>query len=499
MLGCRSYANIFPANYLFKGGAIPSFMTNFPIQMEKPLKLLWLLSAAFTCVPLAARADVTANSHMEWRREARYEKVDNESDKSEENGGRLVPRLVDPEEGDFSLQPGSRGLLGTEPSNVSDMGEPNDLSLRISDGSQFVPQEIFPEFSWDTTPQFFMFGDKERLLTPKEVEFIAERTDFLCIEKSHGYGELGKAELGAKHEAAAFRKVNPDIKVLFYFNAALAWPYTSYGKDFSRNRIENNPELKEFLLIDPKTGELPDKFGAFLFDLLNPDFRKWWVETVAQGVLDSDCDGVFIDQMHGNANLHEGKNRELERAMGEMMAALKKEIGPDKILLGNNANSPNGKYVYPVCDALMFENYSTVRASKENLLVEWGDMLKNAKDGKVSVFRLGVEGAGRGFLRSIPREKKFEVMPKLSQEKLEFALACYLIGAQPYSYFMYSWGWTLADGSLVDYPELNKPLGSPKGAYTRTTPDGWEFAREFEHASVWVNTETREAEITWRK
>ena len=74
----------------------------------------------------------------------------------------------------------------------------------------------------------------------------------------------------------------------------------------------------------------------------------------------------------------------------------------------------------------------------------------------------------------------------------------FLIGAQPYSYFQYGWGWTLSSGSLQDYPELHKPLGAPKGAYQRTTPGGWEFTREFEHASVWVNTETRQAKITWR-
>ena len=68
---------------------------------------------------------------------------------------------------------------------------------------------------------------------------------------------------------------------------------------------------------------------------------------------------------------------------------------------------------------------------------------------------------------------------------------------QPYSYFMYSWGWALADGALVDYPELQKPLGAPKGAYNRTSPNGWEFTREFEHANVWINTESRKAKITW--
>ena len=66
------------------------------------------------------------------------------------------------------------------------------------------------------------------------------------------------------------------------------------------------------------------------------------------------------------------------------------------------------------------------------------------------------------------------------------------------TYFQYGWGWTLSSGSLHDYPELHQPLGAPKGPYQRTNPEGWEFTREFEHASVWVNTASRQAKITWR-
>ncbi|BDS06471.1 hypothetical protein NT6N_15110 [Oceaniferula spumae] len=363
-------------------------------------------------------------------------------------------------------------------------------SLRISDGTQFVPKDFFPKFSWDTTPTYYMFGDKNRLLRPEQVRFIAERTDFLCIEKSHGMSKLGAAELGAKHEAAAFKKVKPEMKVLFYFNAAYAWPYTSYNKDFTKERIAAKPELEKFLIKNPKTGKLADRYGAFCFDVLNPDFRKWWVETVAKGVKETGCDGAFIDQMHGSVSLRKNKKVEIEKAMGEMMAALKKKMPANKILLANNAYSPDAKHVFPVSDAIMFENYATVKSSKESLLSEWGEMLRNAKAGKISVFRLGVEGTGRRNLK--PN------MPALAKKKVEFSLACYLIGAQPYSYFMYSWGWKLSSGALVDFPELQKPLGAPKGAYKRTKPDGWEFTREFEHASVWVDTEKREAKITWR-
>ena len=380
-------------------------------------------------------------------------------------------------------------LLDVEAQNIEKA--PGESVFVISDGSNFKPKDFYPKFSWDTTPLYFMFQHKKRLLLPEEVEFIAARTDFICIEKSHGKVELGAAELGAKHEVAAFKKIKPDAKVLFYFNSAYAWPYTSYTENFTNETIEDYPELKQFLLTNLKTGALYEHYGAFCFDVLNPDFREWWVNTVVKGVEESDCDGVFIDQMHGNSRFRKDEQPEIEKAMGEMMAALKHKMGSDKILLGNNANNKDATYVYPVCDAVMFENYATKRSSKENLLNEWQDMLKNAKEGKISVFRLGVEGAGRGNLK--PKDE----MPKFSQQKLEFALACYLIGAQPYSYFMYSWGWQLSTGPLVDYPELQKPLGAPKGAYHRTIPDGWEFTREFDHASVWVNTESRKAKITW--
>ena len=275
----------------------------------------------------------------------------------------------------------------------------DDRSLRISDGSRFVPKDFYPEFSWDTTPRYFMFGDKNRVLRPEQVRFIAERTGFLCIEKSHGMKQLGAAELGAKHEAAAFRKAKPGTKVLFYFNSAYAWPYTSYNQDFTRERIEANPELKKFLIINPQTGELAHRSNVFFFDVLNAEFREWWAETVAKGVRESGCDGAFIDQMHGFNRLRRDKADEIERAMGDMMAALKRKLGPGKILLGNNACNDDAKHVYPVCDAIMFENYSAVRSTKENLLVEWADMLRNAKEGKVSVFRLGVEGAGQNYPR----------------------------------------------------------------------------------------------------
>ncbi|MDO5968344.1 putative glycoside hydrolase [Flavivirga aquimarina] len=373
-------------------------------------------------------------------------------------------------------------------------------TLIISDGSYFENKHFYPKFNWKTTPMYYMFGDSNRVLTPQEIEHIAERTNFICIEKSHGLRQLGAAELGAKHDVAAFKKVKPDIKVLFYFNSAYAWPFTSYNKAFTRENIEEHPELKKFLIIDSETKELEHRRNTFFFDVLNPEFRDWWVNTVAKGVEFSGADGAFIDQMHGFAWLRKDKSKEVEQAMGDMMAALKTKLGPNKILLGNNAHDKIAQYVFPVIDANMFEHYKNALLSKESLLKDWENMLRIAKAGKISIFRIGVESDSKAqeekdYYRGRLRNKR---LAELSKEKLEYYHACYLIGAQPYSYFQYGWGWQLAHGSLLDYPELQKPLGSPKGAYTRTSPNAWEFTREYEHAKVWVNTETRESKINWK-
>jgi hypothetical protein len=371
-------------------------------------------------------------------------------------------------------------------------------SLAVSDGSRFEPKDCYPQFSWNVTPMYFMFGESKRVLKPEEVSFIAGKTAFICIEKSHGLDELGAAELGAKHEAAAFKKIKPGIKVLFYFNSAYAWPFTSYNKYFAPDKIDRHPELKKFLIIDPETGKLANRRNVFFFDVLNPEFRAWWVETVAKGVRESGCDGAFIDQMHGFAWLRKDKNEEVQKAMGEMMASLKGKLGPDKILLGNNAAQEIAQTVFPSIDAIMFEHYNAELLSKEKLQEDWENMLRIAKAGKISVFRIGVE-AEVTSQEGKNQQKRGEHLEELSKERLEYYLACFLIGAQPYSYFQYGWGWTLSSGSLVNYPCLSKPLGAPIEAYVRENIEKWVFTREYEHASVWVDTEKQKGKITWRQ
>ena len=63
---------------------------------------------------------------------------------------------------------------------------------------------------------------------------------------------------------------------------------------------------------------------------------------------------------------------------------------------------------------------------------------------------------------------------------------------------LYGMGWGLHDGALIDLSETKNKLGLPKIMYKKIPQEGkMVFTRQFEHASVWINLNTFEAEIKW--
>ena len=345
-----------------------------------------------------------------------------------------------------------------------------------------------PAFSWDKIPVYQMFGDGTRLLKDAELSSIAAGSDFVCIEKSHGFKELGCAKLAAAREIARFKETDPKTTCLLYFNSAYAFPFSKDTGVFGAEVVEE--PFRSFLLSDPKTGEPKRRGIVRMFDVLNPEFRTWWAETVGKGVRATGADGVFVDQMHGNVFSRRKQQKEVDAAQAEMMRMAKKAIGPEKILLLNGADSPE---LFEIGDAFMFEHPNAARfLTKEAIVADWDLMKKFSAAGKISVWRIGVNKE--------PKEAKLVSeadLEKFSRERLSYYLAAFLIGAQPYSYFQYGWGWTLQDGALVEYPEFSKPLGAPKAEATRPDPAAWIFTREFEKASVRVDLAAGQGEIHW--
>jgi hypothetical protein len=345
-----------------------------------------------------------------------------------------------------------------------------------------------PPFSWDTVPIYQMFGDGKRLLTDAELSIVAASSDFICLEKTHGLKKMRCTKLAAKREIERFKKIDPKMFCLFYFNSAYAFPFSKDTQVFGAEVVEE--PFRSFLLSDPKTGEPKRRGIVRMFDVLNPEFRTWWAETVGKGVRATGADGVFVDQMHGNVFSRRKQQKEVDAAQAEMMRMAKKAIGPEKILLLNGADSPE---LFEIGDAFMFEHPNAARfLTKEAIVADWDLMKKFSAAGKISVWRIGVNKE--------PKEAKLVSeadLEKFSRERLSYYLAAFLIGAQPYSYFQYGWGWTLQDGALVEYPEFSKPLGAPKAEATRPDPAAWIFTREFEKASVRVDLAAGQGEIHW--
>jgi hypothetical protein len=126
----------------------------------------------------------------------------------------------------------------------------------------------YPEFKWDTVPVYLHFW-KEGTLNEKELQRVAKLCSFVCFEKAHGKIDLADIELAVEQEAKKLKKIKPSIKVLFYWNSFLAYPFTSYVK----NIIKDRPDL----LFRDKIGKVIKKKDSTLqYNLLNTDFQKWW-------------------------------------------------------------------------------------------------------------------------------------------------------------------------------------------------------------------------------
>jgi len=62
------------------------------------------------------------------------------------------------------------------------------------------------------------------MLSDEKVKFVATHSDFVCFEKGHGINFHGSSEKGIEADAAKLKKINPDLKVIYYWNTFLDYP-----------------------------------------------------------------------------------------------------------------------------------------------------------------------------------------------------------------------------------------------------------------------------------
>ncbi|WP_299668817.1 putative glycoside hydrolase [uncultured Polaribacter sp.] len=368
------------------------------------------------------------------------------------------------------------------------------LILVICHQSIAQTDKKYPKFSWTKVPIAFHFG-KKGALTNDEAKFIASHSNFIVLEKGHGLPTYKNTETGIKHDAKKLKKLSPNIKVIFYWNAFLDYPMYK-----AHNVYNNHPEW----WLRKKDGELDFKNKHIKrYDLSNSELRKWWVETAKKEIVNGATDGVFMDafiQVASKANTElwgQEKYNAIQQGLKDLIKETRKALGDDKLIVYNGIRStPNtntGNNFPEHTDAVMIEHFGIIKSnSKESMLKDIQEMEKAGKMGKIVVFKgwPGYTWIDKDFMAKPLKEKQ-----KISKKNITFPLASFLAGAQENSYFIYNWGYRFIHGAIDWYPEFDKPLGKP---LHEMKISGWELTRDFEHAAIWVNLETKKAKIHWK-
>ncbi len=377
---------------------------------------------------------------------------------------------------------------------------------RAEEGSQH-----YPAWSWDRIPVMLHFGS-HRQMTDEQIQLAAGLSNFICLEKAHGWHTDRKnPERIIAADAKRLKTANPNAKVLFYWNTLIAWPFTSYNKNFA----ETHPQ--DWTLRDLKTGEplLKSTLGetpVFQYNLLNAKTREWWVKTVAGTLREFDFDGVYMDaisQAQRRSLLVDGwgvdKSEALTLATIDMMKKLRTEMGSKRLLIYNGLRSQDGdiddnaqggvRYA-PYGDGSMIEHFDQFNsADKEDIVKYWSMAKSCAEQGKIVIYKAW-PGHDANFQNEEFLSQGQTKLESVARQNIVFPLACFLIGIQKHAYFCYGWGYNIDDGQLIPYAEYRRRLGAPKGSASREG-NSWIFTREFEHCSVRVDLEQRTARISW--
>ena len=352
----------------------------------------------------------------------------------------------------------------------------------------------YPEFSWDKVPIAFHFGKRSTLMTAEEAEFVSSRSNFISLEKGHASPQFGSTEVGIEKEAQQLKKLNPKMKVIFYWNTFL-----DYGMYEAHDEYQKHPEW----WLRKLDGELDLKNGKMKrYDLTNPEVRDWWTDVAAKAIVEGSSDGVFMDafpQVASPANIElwgQEKYNAMQVGLKDIIRETREKIGDDKLIVYNGIRSTptwSAGFDFPEhTDCAMIEHFGHFNSgTKESMLKDILEMEKWCKAGKIVVMK---GWAGFTFIDREAMSKSLEEKREIAKKSITFPLAAFLVGAQENSYFIYNWGYRMENGCLEWYPEFDKPLGEPLGDMVK---EGWKLSREFKHASVWVNLDTRDAEIKW--
>ncbi|WP_250929440.1 putative glycoside hydrolase [Aporhodopirellula aestuarii] len=291
-----------------------------------------------------------------------------------------------------------------------------------------------------------------------EIIAIAEHYDLVVLEKANNAGQ-GSTMKGMLHTAARLKKINPNLKILFYWNSRIYFGHYGIDDSITKHRDE---------WIDPK---FTIRDGLPTYDRSNPDFVQWWVGCAEKMIAHPSIDGTFVDKSGVPIS---------------MLDALYKATPANKLVMNNNAGA---RQRIGFVDGTYREGWSG-GGSPDTVAETIAIGRETGLNKKMQILRMPVKGA---------------TSKRDMEDRIDRSLAIYLLYAEKYSYFYWQatvdakkgkmWEW---DASYID--QLNRPLGEPLGPYVR---DSNVFTRSFEHCDVFLNYqpgsgEKSVARILWK-
>jgi hypothetical protein len=383
----------------------------------------------------------------------------------------------------------------------------------VATQSAAVSRASFPPVSWEVVPRNFHADNEKGTFTKEQVAWIAANHRLICLEKKHGFGKYGNSQDAFTIDAARIKAKNPHARVLFYVNTIIAYRFFKEDGDLKKNpqwlvhdKKGNLVEKKHWRLVG-EGGKEPRQLvgtGTNYLDIRKPEVRDWLTDIAAKMCAGGGADGIFLDgssQATGKSTLgamtSAAGKEEFRQAMLLMLGLFRKKLGPDKIMLLNGADA--GEETADVaqygklCDGIYMEPFLGYKERTREIAAEHIRTLEEfGAQGKMVVAK-GWPDRMEVCHQIYPKKAQGE-KERLAKANIGYPLACFLLGAGNHAYFAYSWWYDEKDGWLLEYPELQRPLGRPLGACVK---DGWRYTRAFEHAKVSADLEAGTANIAW--
>ena len=318
-----------------------------------------------------------------------------------------------------------------------------------------------PVFSWDTVPVFMHSGNSTGPLNSNASAFFA-RFPIVTMGGFEGEGGCcGNATAGTTNYqccnegkisqfAAAVKRANNTVRVIFYQNGLINFPQTVLGRMV-------NPSIPESYLLHDAKGRLVYLGGCgsthaapnhTIYDHRQIAMREAWTQNVVDVMRANPklVDGVFADR---SGSLNDVLTKDLHcydfdaslarqwdlghwQAIANTQTALT-AISPTAIVIGNHAEPTAAmKLTAPSVSwaAKMYEHFVPVRP-----YIPGGNQLDN--------FRMDAHFDG-GLIVEVHLDFCSFNAAKASSSELAMyrrSLAAFLIGASKYSYYACTTGW----------------------------------------------------------